>query len=61
MPHVHRGPAMTARRMERPGRFVRHKNETPMANLFMAMLDRMDIPVETLGDGTGRLGYLSDL
>jgi hypothetical protein len=45
----------------RPGRFVRHANETPMANLFMAMLDRMGVPVETLGDGTGKLGYLSDL
>jgi hypothetical protein len=45
----------------RPGRFVRHANETPMANLFMAMLDRMGVPAETLGDGTGKLGYLSDL
>jgi hypothetical protein len=32
-----------------------------MANLFMAMLDRMGVPAETLGDGTGKLGYLSDL
>jgi len=45
----------------RPGRFVRHANETPMANLFMAMLDRMGVPVETLGDGTGKLGHLADL
>lgn len=45
----------------RPGRFVRHPNETPMANLFMAMLDRMGVPVETLGDGTGPLGYLADV
>jgi len=45
----------------RPGRFVRHANETPMANLFIAMLDRIGVPVETLGDGTGRLGYLTDL
>ena len=45
----------------RPGRFVRHANETPMANLFIAMLDRMGVPVETLGDGNGRLGYLSDM
>lgn len=47
--------------MVRPGRFVRHANETPMANLFMAMLDRMGVPVETMGDGTGKLGYLSEL
>lgn len=45
----------------KPGRFVRHANETPMANLFIAMLDRMGVPVETLGDGNGRLGYLSDM
>ena len=45
----------------KPGRFVRHANETPMANLFIAMLDRMGVPVETLGDGNGRLGYSSDM
>ena len=43
----------------KPGRYVRHPNETPMANLFIAMLDRMGVPVETLGDGNGQLGYLS--
>ena len=45
----------------RPGRYVRHANETPMANLFTAMPDRMSVPVETLGDANGRLGYLSDM
>lgn len=45
----------------RPGRYVRHPNETPMANLFIAMLDRMGVPVESLGDGTGQLGYLTEL
>jgi hypothetical protein len=25
------------------------------------MLDRMGVPVESLGDSTGELGYLSDL
>lgn len=43
----------------KPGRYVRHPNETPMANLFIAMLDRMGVPVETMGDGNGQLGYLS--
>ena len=37
----------------RPGRLVRYPNETPMANLFRAMLDRMGVPVESLGDSTG--------
>jgi hypothetical protein len=45
----------------RPGRCVRSANETPMANLFIAMLDRMGVPVDKLGDGTAPLGYLSDL
>ena len=45
----------------RPGRFVRHPKETPMANLFVAMLDRMGVPVESLGDSNGELGYLSDV
>jgi hypothetical protein len=32
-----------------------------MANLFVAMLDRMGVPAETFGDSKGKLGYLSDL
>jgi hypothetical protein len=45
----------------RPGRHVRYPDETPMANLYLSMLDRMGVPVETLGDSTGRLEGLSDL
>jgi hypothetical protein len=45
----------------KPGRHVRYPNETPMANLFVAMLDRMGVPVEKLGDSSGKVGYLSDL
>jgi hypothetical protein len=45
----------------RPGRFVRYPEETPMANLFVAMMDRMGVPVESLGDSNGELGYLSEL
>ncbi len=44
-----------------PGRLVRYKAETPMTNLFVAMLDRMGVPVESLGDSNGELGYLSGL
>ena len=43
----------------KPGRYVRHPNETPMANLFVALLDRMGVAVEKFGDGNGQLGYLS--
>jgi hypothetical protein len=45
----------------KPGRYVRYPKETPMANLYVAMLDRMGVPVESLGDSNGELGYLSDL
>jgi hypothetical protein len=45
----------------KPGRLVRHPKETPMANLFVAMLDRMGVPVESLGDSKGQLGYLSGI
>lgn len=37
------------------GRHTRYANGTPMNNLFLSMLDRMGIPMETLGDSTGKL------
>lgn len=43
----------------KPGRWVQHPKETPMANLYVAMLDRMGVPVESLGDSNGELGYLT--
>ena len=45
----------------RPGRHVRYADETPMANLFLSMLDRMGVPADKWGDSTGRLEGLSDL
>ena len=39
------------------GRHVKHEN-TPLNNLFLAMLDRMGAGTERLGDSTGRLGKL---
>lgn len=45
----------------RPGRHVRYPKETPMANLFVSMLDRMGVPVDSLGDSSGRLADLSDV
>ena len=37
--------------------------ETPMTNLLLTMLDKVGVPLETLGDSTGQLdvGYLSDI
>jgi hypothetical protein len=40
------------------GRHVRHPDNTPMANLFLSLLDRMGTPVERLGDSTGPLALL---
>jgi hypothetical protein len=45
----------------KPGRHVKYAAETPMANLFIAMLDRMGVAVEKMGDSDGELGYLTDL
>jgi hypothetical protein len=45
----------------KPGRHIRYPDETPIANLFVSMLDRMNIPVDAHGDSNGRLEGLSDL
>jgi hypothetical protein len=39
----------------RAGRHVRYPRETPLNNLWLAMLERMGAPVQKLGDSTGRL------
>lgn len=41
------------------GRHVRFSKETPMANLFLSMLERVGAPTERLGDSTGLLTQLS--
>ena len=45
----------------RPGRHVRYPKETPMNNLYVAMLDHMGVPPEKIGDSTGELEHLTDL
>jgi hypothetical protein len=40
------------------GRHVKHPENTPLANLFLSMLDRVGAPTDTLGDSTGRLKNL---
>lgn len=37
------------------GRHVKYAPHTPMNNLFLSMLDRVGVKVETLGDSTGKL------
>ena len=41
------------------GRHIRWAKETPMANLFLAMMDRMGMSAERFGDSTGRLNQLT--
>lgn len=40
------------------GRHVRYAKETPLNNLWVSMLDRMDVKVAALGDSTGKLSDL---
>jgi len=42
------------------GRHVRYPTETPAANLLLALLERMEASVPTLGDSTRSLGGLGD-
>jgi hypothetical protein len=41
----------------KPGRHIAldREAETPMTNLYLAMLDRLGVPAERIGDSTGRL------
>jgi hypothetical protein len=39
----------------KPGRHVRYDKETPMTNLYMALLDRMGAKTDKIGDSTGKL------
>jgi hypothetical protein len=41
------------------GRHVVYPRETPVTNLYLSMLDRLGIPMESFGDSTGRLPDLA--
>lgn len=43
------------------GRHIQYASETPMTNLFLAMLDRVGVKPESIGDSNGRVEHLSDL
>ena len=45
--------------MLRSGRHIRYATETPLNNLWLSMLNRMDIDLAQLGDSTGCLPELS--
>ncbi len=42
------------------GRHIRYPKETPLTNLYVALLDRMGARVERFGDSTGALAELSE-
>ena len=42
-----------------PGRHLRYREETPMCNLYVSMLERVGVDVPYLGDSTGMLPGLS--
>lgn len=43
------------------GRHVKLGESTPVANLYLSMLDAMNVPTESLGDSQGRLAYLTEI
>ena len=43
----------------KPGRHMVYPNETPLTNLWLSMLNRMELPVHQLGDSTGELKSLA--
>lgn len=43
------------------GRHIRYPKETPLTNLYVAMLDRLGVRENQIGDSTGPLQHLSDI
>src|ERR1035438_9988999 len=39
----------------RPGKHIRYPDNTPMSNLLVALLDKIGLPIEKIGDSTGPL------
>jgi hypothetical protein len=42
------------------GRHVMYPNDTPMANLYLTLLDRMGVREDAIGDSTGRMEQLAE-
>ena len=45
----------------RPGRHIEYARGTPTTNLYLSLLEHMDVPTERLGDSTGKLEHLTEL
>ncbi|MSU36314.1 MAG: DUF1552 domain-containing protein [Pedosphaera sp.] len=42
-----------------PGRHIRYAKNTPMANMFLSLAERMGVEAERFGDSNGKLGQLT--
>jgi hypothetical protein len=38
---------------------LRYPEKTPMANLYLTLLDKLDMPLDRFGDSNGRLDLLN--
>ena len=45
----------------KPGRHIVFKDQTPMTNLYLSLLEKMGGNPEKIGDSTGKLSQLSEL
>jgi len=43
------------------GRHIRYPERTPLTNLYMAILGKLGVPIESFGDSTGRIEQLSEV
>jgi hypothetical protein len=42
----------------RGGRHLRYPKGTPLTNLYLRLMDMLEIPLDSFGDGTGKLDLL---
>jgi hypothetical protein len=47
--------------MIKGGRHIRYTNDTSLTNLYVSVLDKLGLPVESFGDSTGKLEHLSGI
>jgi hypothetical protein len=43
------------------GRHLQYPHDTPMSNLYLTMLDKLGVPMDSLGDSTGKVAHLSNV
>jgi hypothetical protein len=51
----------TGEGMIKGGRHIRYANDTSLTNLYVSVLDKLGLPVESFGDSTGKLEHLSGI